>query len=81
MRPIHTDLPAPTAGMLLAKSPTGVIMAFVVLVLALFASMFTLAEGSLVTTVVYLVGIAIAWRVFQKKRAAATAEGAVSRTA
>ena len=34
MRPIHTNLPAPTGGMLLAKRPTGIIMAFVVLLLA-----------------------------------------------
>lgn len=34
MRPIHTDLPAPAAGMLLAKRPTGVTMALIVLVLA-----------------------------------------------
>lgn len=35
MRPIHTDLPAPTGGMLLAKRPTGLIMAFVVLLIAI----------------------------------------------
>lgn len=35
MRPIHTDLPAPTGGMLRAKRPTGIIMAFVVLLIAL----------------------------------------------
>jgi len=34
MRPIHTNLPAPTGGMLLAKRPTGIIMAIVVLLLA-----------------------------------------------
>ena len=34
MRPIHTNLPAPTGGMLLAKRPTGIIMALVVLLLA-----------------------------------------------
>ncbi len=34
MRAIHTDLPAPTGGMLLAKRPTGIVMAFVVLLLA-----------------------------------------------
>ncbi len=34
MRATHTDLPAPTGGMLLAKRPTGIIMAFVVLLLA-----------------------------------------------
>lgn len=37
MRPIHTQLPAPTAGMLQAKRPTGVTMAFVVLLIALIA--------------------------------------------
>lgn len=35
MRPIHTALPAPTGGMLLAKRPTGITMAFVVLLIAL----------------------------------------------
>lgn len=35
MRPIHTDLPAPTGGMLLAKRPTGVILGFVVMLIAL----------------------------------------------
>lgn len=35
MRPIHTDLPAPTSGMLLAKRPTGVTMAFVALLIAI----------------------------------------------
>lgn len=34
MRAIHTNLPAPTGGMLLAKRPTGIIMALVVLLLA-----------------------------------------------
>lgn len=37
MRPVHTNLPAPTGGMLKAKRPTGIIMAFVVLVIALIA--------------------------------------------
>ncbi len=46
MRPIHTNLPAPTGGMLLAKRPTGVIMAFVVLLLANIAmSVPTLTEA------------------------------------
>lgn len=35
MRPIHTDLPAPTGGMLLAKRPTGIIMALVVTIVAI----------------------------------------------
>ncbi len=34
MRPIHTNLPAPTGGMLLAKRPTGITMAVVVLLIA-----------------------------------------------
>jgi len=34
MRPIHTNLPAPTGGMLLAKRPTGIIMALIVLLIA-----------------------------------------------
>lgn len=37
MRPIHTNLPAPTAGMLQAQRPTGIVMAFVVLFIALVA--------------------------------------------
>lgn len=37
MRPVHTDLPAPTGGMLFAKRPTGITMAFVVVLLALIA--------------------------------------------
>lgn len=36
-------------------------------------------EGSLVTTVVYLIGAFIAWKIWQKRRAHTTAEGAISR--
>lgn len=44
MRPIHTSLPEPTAGMLLAKRPTGITMAIVVVVVAVVAQS---APGSL----------------------------------
>lgn len=37
MRPIQTTLPAPTGGMLRAQRPTGIVMAFVVIFLALVA--------------------------------------------
>lgn len=33
-RPIHTDLPAPTAGMLAAKRPTGIVMGLVISIVA-----------------------------------------------
>lgn len=55
MRPIHTNLPAPTGGMLAAKRPTGIMMMLVVLLIALILQavpavierIITLAQGSL----------------------------------
>lgn len=48
MRPIHTDLPAPTGGMLKAKRPTGITMAFVVILLAFIAQSIPILVGAIV---------------------------------
>lgn len=51
MRPIHTDLPEPAAGMLRAKRPTGVTMALVVLVLVIAVQSIPSVTQSVVTAV------------------------------